>query len=99
MKKYIAGFMLGLMIFMSFAKPVEVAAKEKINISVSCAVPLPPSAPGEEKKDMITAVVGLTVLGRLLQRMCYHPIHRKVPTGLKAFLSHYIQHQQYYSSD
>ena len=63
MKKYIAGFMLGLMIFMSFAKPVEVAAKEKINISVSCAVPLPPSAPGEEKKDMITAVVGLTVLG------------------------------------
>lgn len=37
-------------------------AKEITSVGLGCAVPLPDSKPGEEKKDMLSAVIGLGVL-------------------------------------
>lgn len=62
-KKIMFSLLFVVMIFLSVSKPLVTEARELPGFTVSCAVPLPPSAPGEEKKDMITAVIGLTVLG------------------------------------
>ena len=65
--KKILWCMVGVMVLSFFlGMGAKIDAKAQVRIvsshSVSCAVPLPASKPGEERKDMISAVIGMGVL-------------------------------------
>lgn len=63
-KNKIIGIMgiIGLSLFLGMITPIEVQAGGRVSPIISCAVPLPPSKEGEEKKDIISAAIGMATL-------------------------------------
>ncbi|MBQ9991593.1 MAG: hypothetical protein IJP31_11755 [Lachnospiraceae bacterium] len=67
MKKFAktaAAFLLGVSIMASVkeALPVHAGGLGPASVYFACGVPIPESAPGEEKRDIITGLIGLCTL-------------------------------------
>lgn len=58
----ITAIILGIVLAVSMALAVPAQESYRPAGIAACAVPIPASLPGEEKKDTISAVIGLSVL-------------------------------------
>lgn len=55
-------FLLGVFLMTSLGKAVPVYGQEMPVTFFACGVPIPDSAPGEETKDLVSGLIGLSAL-------------------------------------
>lgn len=61
-RKNALALLLGALLMASFREAVPVYGREMVTTFFACGVPIPDSAPGEETKDLVSGLIGLSAL-------------------------------------
>lgn len=65
-RKTIIPLLLGVILLVAAETSLPVHGQERLSPVAACGVPIPDSVPGEERKDLISGLVGLSILTALV---------------------------------